>query len=281
VLIDVVHTTRFSYTEAIEESVVEAWLEPRTDADQRRLRFSLDIQPRSPVFSYSDAFENAVHCLSVLPPHRALTITARSQVDTYLSNPFAPPERVPQPLDEVDAWLFLQFGGPVLCVPGVESLAARFQPAGPEHALEALGGLMRYIRETFTYEQEVTTVTSTVEDLLKLGRGVCQDFAHLMIAVCRAMRVPARYVSGYILGDPVHASRGSAASHAWCEAHVPGYGWRGFDPTNNLLAADRHVKVGVGRAYPDVPPTRGTYRGSAEKRIAVEVATRIVDSDGA
>jgi transglutaminase-like putative cysteine protease len=139
---------------------------------------------------------------------------------------------------------------------------------------------MRHIRETFTYEQEVTTVTSTVGDLLELGRGVCQDFAHLMIAVCRAMNVPARYVSGYILGDPSRPSRGSAASHAWCEAFVPGYGWRGFDPTNNLLAADEHVKVGIGRGYPDVPPTRGTYRGAAEKRIEVEVTTRTVEGPG-
>lgn len=277
-LIDVVHTTRLSYDEAIEESIVEAWLEPRHDTDQRRLRFALEIQPRTPVFSYTDAFENAVHCLSVLPPHRSLTITARSRVDTVLINPFTPPQRVPAPLDEVDAWPFLQFGGPVLCLPGITSLAARFHPAGPENTMEALGGLMSYIRETFVYAQAVTTVTSTVEDLLDLGRGVCQDFAHLMIAVCRAMHIPARYVSGYILEDPLLAFRGSAASHAWCEAFVPGYGWRGFDPTNNLLAADRHVKVGIGRAYSDVPPTRGTYRGTAEKQIAVEVVTRTVDS---
>jgi len=94
-----------------------------------------------------------------------------------------------------------------------------------------------------------------------LRKGVCQDFAHMMIAVCRAMGVPARYVSGYILSRPERSARGGGASHAWCEALVAGHGWRGFDPTNDVLAADAHVKVAIGRDYHDVPPTRGCTAG--------------------
>jgi transglutaminase-like putative cysteine protease len=276
-LIDIAHTTRFTYDEAVEESTMEAWLEPQDDRDQRRLHFALEAQPRIPVFAYRDGFANTVHCFSVLPAHRALTVRARSRVETLLANPFAPRERTPPSPDAVDTWPFLQFGGPVMRIAEVEALASRFQPAGPAQVRDALGDLMHHIHQTFEYQPEVTTVTSTVADLLTLGKGVCQDFAHLMIAVCRAMGIPARYVSGYILSGPERAARGAAASHAWCEALVPGYGWRGYDPTNDLLAADSHIKVGLGRSYRDVPPTRGIYRGTAEEHIAVAVETVLAE----
>src|SRR5579863_2386712 len=133
-LIDVLHTTQFSYTEPIEESVVEACLEPRSDEDQRRLYFALEVQPRTPLFSYRDGFTNVVHCFSVLPAHHTLTLIARSRVETLHTNPFAPPVRTPPPLDAVDTWPFLQFADPVLRVEGVEALAERFRPAQPEHS---------------------------------------------------------------------------------------------------------------------------------------------------
>jgi transglutaminase-like putative cysteine protease len=279
-LIDVVHTTSFLYEESIEETVMEAWLEPRNDVDQRRYHFVLEVQPRTAIFSYRDGFANTVHCFSVLPPHQSLIVTARSRVETLLNNPFAPPERLASVPDAVQTWPYLQFGGPVLQTVEVLALAEQFRPHEPEQVWDTLRALMHYIHETFIYEKEVTTVTSTVEDLLAVGKGVCQDFAHLMIAVCRAMNLPARYVSGYIVSRPDRDTRGSAASHAWCEALVPGIGWRGFDPTNDLLATDGHVKVGIGRNYHDVPPTRGTYRGAARKEMRVEVETTIIDSVG-
>ena len=107
---------------------------------------------------------------------------------------------------------------------------------------------------------------------------MCQDFAHLLIGLCRALQIPARYVSGYIvtLGARWRPSRGGGASHAWVEAFTPSHGWRGFDPTNNLLANDRYIKIAIGRDYHDVPPTRGTYRGAAVGNLGVAVSTRVV-----
>ncbi len=277
-LIDITHTTRFTYTDAIEESIMQAWLEPRTDRDQRALQFRLLVLPDTEINAYRDGFGNTIHAFSVLAPHRALTVTARSRVETLLVNPFAPPSRPALDPDAVDAWPYLQFGGPVMRTDEVASLAARFRPDGDGQVWDALRGLMHYIYEAFEYQAEVTTVTSTVEDLLALRKGVCQDFAHLMIAITRAMGIPARYVSGYILSRSGDGARGAAASHAWCEALIPGYGWRGFDPTNDVLAADSHVKVGIGRNYRDVPPTRGIYRGMAEEDIAVAVETTQVDA---
>jgi transglutaminase-like putative cysteine protease len=180
--------------------------------------------------------------------------------------------------DAVDTWLYLQYHGPVVLSSEVATLADRFRPSEPDGLLEALQQVMRHIHGNFEYQPEVTTVHSSIEDVLTLRRGVCQDFSHLMIAICRAMDVPTRYVSGYILNSPDRAARGSGASHAWCEAYVPGYGWRGFDPTNNVLAANGHVKVGTGRDYSDVPPTCGIHRGLAAERIEIAVQTVRLDT---
>ena len=280
-LLDIVHTTCYSYDDPVAESVMEARLEPRSGPEQRLVNFALRCEPPTETFSYRDGFGNAVHLVTLLRPLAGLTLTARSRVETLLDNPFVPPERQAAAPDEVDLWLFRQAGGPVTLTPAVRALAERFRPAGPDRTLPALQDLMLFIYDGFSYEAAVTTVSSTVADLLALRRGVCQDFAHLMIAVCRAMGIPARYVSGYILSRPERAARGSGASHAWCEALVPGFGWRGFDPTNAVLAAGGHVKVAIGRDYRDVPPTRGVYRGIAREQMTVSVETLVADPGAA
>src|SRR5581483_10775151 len=117
----------------------------------------------------------------------------------------------------------------------------------------------------------VTDVTTSVSDVLEGRRGVCQDFAHVLIGLCRALGLPARYVSGYILtgdqsSDP---TRGSDASHAWAEVFTQSHGWRGFDATNNLVVNDRYVKIAIGRDYHDIPPTRGTYHGAQPGKLSV------------
>jgi len=278
-LITVIHTTRFSYEREVVESVMQARLEPRSDADQRLLRFDLQVLPAARLFHYDDGFANTVHCFTVPAPHDHLVVTARSRVETRLINPFEPPTQLPTP-DPVESWPYLQFDGLVCRTAEVDALADRFRPSGDDGVLAAVQDVMRYIHDGFEYQAEVTTVTSTVADVLAVRKGVCQDFAHLMLAICRAMGIPARYISGYIYSSPEHAARGDTASHAWCEAFIPGYGWRGFDPTNAVLAADSHVKVGQGRSYHDVPPTRGVYRGQAEERIEVRVETSAEEAGG-
>ena len=122
---------------------------------------------------------------------------------------------------------------------------------------------------------EATSTTTTVAEVLDGRAGVCQDFAHVLIGLCRSVGLPARYVSGYVLvgnGDPdsIHVS----ASHAWAEVYSPTHGWRGFDPANNIVASEQHVKMAIGRDYGDVPPTHGTFRGLAETTLDVEVSVR-------
>jgi transglutaminase-like putative cysteine protease len=157
-------------------------------------------------------------------------------------------------------------------VPLVREIAPIAGAGGPE----ALGELTREINRRFVYQPNVTNVSSTVADLVELGKGVCQDFAHIWIAACRAAGIPARYVSGYLYtGD----HRQPQASHAWAEAWLPEAGWLAYDPTNPAGGVgEGYVRVAIGRDYRDVPPTRGIFRGSASETLSVDVRVERVEA---
>ena len=150
----------------------------------------------------------------------------------------------------------------------------RFDP------LTALDRLSTLLYRSFDYEAGVTGADSPLDDALVAGKGVCQDFAHIMIAICRAWGVPARYVSGYLSTDRDHGERSDPqATHAWVEAFLPSLRWIGFDPTNDVLACERHIAVAIGRDYSDVPPSRGVFKGDAESQLSVGVSVRQAFAD--
>ena len=170
---------------------------------------------------------------------------------------------------------------------GVWKLADEFlSPAAPFS--ESLRALNTHLFRTLRYRPGATDAGTTVEQFLKVKEGVCQDFAHLMISVCRAAGIPARYVSGYIETDPVlgpdgepldTALIGATASHAWLEIFTPQGLWVGFDPTNDCLEGERHVQIGIGRDYADVPPMKGIFQGSNAQSLSVQVrVTRNADT---
>ena len=138
--------------------------------------------------------------------------------------------------------------------------------------LTVLRTLNREIYEHFEYSKENTRVDSPIDDALRVRQGVCQDFSHIMITLARELQIPCRYVSGYLFNPPdSHDRSTNGATHAWVEAFLPELGWVGFDPTNNAVAAERHIRVAVGRDYADVPPTQGVFRGKAESKLSVSV----------
>jgi transglutaminase-like putative cysteine protease len=198
-----------------------------------------------------------------------LSVTSRSVVETGVDLDADPGEELVQD--------FLRYRSPVKDVPGVRELARRHpidDLASLASVEEALDQLTMTISREFAYDRAVTNVYSAVDEVLDLRAGVCQDFAHLFIAVARAMGVPARYVSGYI-----HTQQGSGvatASHAWAEAWVPMRGWVGYDATHPIRTSDHHVRLAVGRDYSDAAPTRGIYVGSATGAMEVSVRTRVV-----
>ena len=168
--------------------------------------------------------------------------------------------------------------GPSPLVPRLPELVTTAEPFRGPPGLETVQSLMHLVHERFEYRPDVTTVETSVQQVLTHASGVCQDLAHVLLGLCRAIGIPARYVSGYIMAshEAGAPTRGAAASHAWVEAFTPTHGWRGFDPTNDLMASEHHVKMAVGRDYHDVPPTRGTFRGLAVEELSVAVTTHTV-----
>ena len=141
--------------------------------------------------------------------------------------------------------------------------------------LRAVRELSRIIYESFDYEAGVTHADSPIDHALETRRGVCQDFSHIMLAICRSWGVPARYVSGYLFTDRKAGDRSDPdATHAWVEVFLPSTRWIGLDPTNNVIAGERHIAAALGRDYNDVPPSRGVYKGEAESQLAVGVSVR-------
>ncbi len=257
------HTTTFTYDHPISEAYTEMRLRPMDSGGQRCLSFALNTEPRGEVFQYADRFGNDVRYFDVLAPHQKLRVTGISQVLT--PDEFENDTRELSPLDEYDYRL------PSPYVP----LTERLQALAEQHAIkndarETAMALMRALHSSITYLKGVTDVNTNADQVLDVGSGVCQDFAHVMLAVCRAQKIAARYVSGYLY-SPHNGESEHAASHAWVDVFVPNEGWLSLDPTHDGLQTPYYVRVAVGRDYGDVSPTRGIYRGSAQEKLEVQV----------
>ncbi|RAK61325.1 transglutaminase family protein [Phenylobacterium hankyongense] len=282
-LLEVRHVTRYLYDEPVRESIMEVWMQPQKGALQRLVSFDLEIDPAAQLFSYPDPFGNAVYHFDVPQPHDQLTITARSAVETQ------PATALPEALD-LGEWDRLrsdfvlgenfEFLRPHGFARETEALRAFMAEKGLDKLrardpLSAVRALSAIVYDSFAYEAGVTRADSPIDDSLQARRGVCQDFAHVMLAICRAWGVPARYVSGYLFTDRKAGDRSDPdATHAWVEVFLPSLRWIGFDPTNNIVAGERHIACAVGRDYSDVPPSRGVYKGDAESQLAVGVSVR-------
>jgi transglutaminase-like putative cysteine protease len=278
------HVTSFSYQPAVGESVMEVRLQPRSDTRQRCLTSSLDVHPRANVTVYRDFYGNAVHHFDIPGKHQSIEVIAEATVDML---PRLDIESLRQSswdeLDERvshgDYWEMLlpsQYAHPTELL---QRLAHELHLARRGEPLALLKELNSSLYEAFEYAPNTTRVDSPIDDALQTRQGVCQDFAHVMIALVRQLRIPCRYVSGYLYHEDHCKDRSPAgATHAWIEAYLGEAGWVEFDPTNNLLGCDRHIRVAVGRDYADVPPTRGVHRGEAASELSVRVTVSLVDA---
>ncbi len=284
-LLEIRHLTQYRYAAPVRESVMELWLQPLASPRQRLLSFDIELDPVAQLFSYSDSFGNAVYHFDCPQPHDQLLIRSRAVVETEVEEPTPNAldrgewERLNSAFVKGECFDFLRPHGFAQATP---ALGRFMQSRGLDELkradpLTAVRRLCAAIYEAFEYEQGVTRADSPIDDTLEAGRGVCQDFAHVMLAICRLWGIPARYVSGYLLTDRSegHDRSDPDASHAWVEVFLPSLRWVGFDPTNNIPAGDRHVIVAVGRDYGDVPPSRGVFKGDAESDLAVGVSVRL------
>ncbi len=279
------HTNRFTYTVPISESMMEVRMQPRSDVRQRTLRFELTPQPRAKVFAYQDSWGNVVHHFDIPGRHSRLTIIADAVVEIAPANdlPECLPDRAWDDLDAAAAtgewWETLQFSRFARETPLLAALAAEIHWQREGDPLTLLRRLNYALFHEFTYAPRTTHVDSPIDDALKARAGVCQDLAHIMIALARRIGIPCRYVSGYL--SPRRDGRDRSlegATHAWAEAFLPTLGWVGFDPTNDVLAGERHIRVAVGRDYADVPPTRGVFRGESGSELGVLVTISLPDT---
>ena len=284
------HTTTFRYEPAVRESLMEVRLHPRSDGEQRCLTFTLQVEPAANIMQYRDFMGNTVHHFGIAGQHTQVKVTAQSSVEVQ-SVP------VPRPassgdwadLDALvaanDHWEMLLPSHFAQSSPALEQLAHKLNCERRGNPLALLTELNEAIYKLFAYVPNSTKVDSPIEEALETRQGVCQDFAHIMIALVRRLKIPCRYVSGYMFHREKTEERKrehdrslEGASHAWIEALVPGLGWVPFDPTNNLVGGDRHIRVAIGRDYSDVPPTRGVYKGETQSELSVAVTVSPADT---
>jgi transglutaminase-like putative cysteine protease len=285
----VVHDTVYRYASSVSIGQHYAHLTPRHTAAQEVLWHTLEFMPApGELLKSRDYYGN--HCQSVLiqQAHDTLRVRAATLVRISDRRPSAlqaaqPWESALQPSPvAADALGVADMRLPSPLVPVLEAsrqYASRFLLPGRPW-VEALLDLTCHIQSEFIYDPEATQVDTPLAEVLAMKRGVCQDFAHLLLSCLRSHRLPARYVSGYLLNEPPPGMPrlvGSDASHAWVESWLPGYGWVGFDPTNGKLANQEFITLGWGRDYADVAPLRGVVLGGGEHELEVRVTVSRMD----
>jgi transglutaminase-like putative cysteine protease len=278
------HITSFRYEPAVRESVMEVRMQPRTDFRQRCLSFSLNIDPRANMMVYRDFYGNAVHNFDIPERHRTIEVMAQAIVDVLPARSLEGTavddwDELDRRVAQTDYWEMLLPSHFAMPTDLLQKLACELDLRRRGNPLELLQELNGKLYEMFDYAPNTTEVDSPIDDALKARRGVCQDFAHIMTTLVRQLKIPCRYVSGYLYHEDKSMDRSPAgATHAWVEAYLGELGWVAFDPTNNLEGCDRHVRVAVGRDYSDVPPTRGVYKGEAESELSVLVTVLPMDA---
>lgn len=260
-------------------------LRPLESPHQRLLDFAVVTTPPTGSTAESDPFGNLRHVLTINRHHDRLEVVSTSLVE--VDQPEALPECLPP-----DAWklvrsmgnnpLWWDFTRPGPLARPSPTLDEFIDRIGVHPGTDPLSGVLALssvLHHTFDYTPGATSVDSPIEDILTTGRGVCQDYTHVFIAIARSWGIPTRYVSGYLFAvDGKNGDTGvfGAATHAWAEICLPDLGWIGIDPTNNAVAGRRYVRIAVGRDYRDVPPTRGVIEGGGKSRLEVDVRMTLV-----
>lgn len=280
---DVQHRTLYSYDAPVRDSINEAWLCPVSDDLQICHKFDLRIEPSgASVLRRLDFYTNQVHSFELVEPHDRLEVVSSSTVETFSDKRDLKVDSDPGllPALQRDEWLydFLNASKHV-AIPPMIIHEARDLVTPMQDVQQAVEQIMAFIDAAFTYSPGATLVETSVTEVFEERNGVCQDFAHVMIALCRAVGIPARYVSGYFWIEKSLEGEAddNTQSHAWVECYLPGIGWVGYDPTHNRRVSEIYIKVAIGRDYADVRPLYGTYRGKS--RAVMDVAVKVLRLD--
>lgn len=266
-LLNIQHETVYRYSAPVDYTIQHLRLTPRQEAHQQAIDWKITTPGKYQC--HRDAYGNLGHILVLDRPHEEIRISVRGQVEISTENAHLPSDG-----GEIPLLVYLQPTRLTTADDTIKELSMSAYGAR-RGAIDAMFRLIDSIQHAVAYVPGTSLVTSTAAEVLNVGAGVCQDHAHIFIACCRVLDLPARYVSGYIHpGDTDHA-----ASHAWADVWLEGMGWVSFDITNANFAASEHCRLAVGRDYLDACPVRGVRHGGGAE--AMEVNVRIAHPDSA
>ncbi len=271
----ILHRTEYRYAQAVRNNINELHLTPLNTPRQKLGLHLIKILPAVRLQKYQDLYRNTVHRFEIEAPHSELVIDASSIVETKPTPITEIPINLPlssvrQPEFQESFQPYLQPDGPIIITPEIWRQAIDVE--NERHDIfSVVIGLMEKVHQLCTYVPKATHIGTTTEEFFAKPQGVCQDYAHLLLAFCRALQLPARYVCGYVFDAKRGEVIGSHASHAWCEIWIPTYGWLGVDPTNKKVIHEAYVASAVGRDYRDATPITGNYWGSGDREMRVTV----------
>lgn len=268
--LDILHRTRYVYSSPVRDSFNDVRLEPPSIPEQTVESFLLKVLPAVRMKHYTDFYGNWIHHFEIPESHGYLLIESQSRVTTHwpealpLDAKLCPLANIAEVANIERCFDFLQTSRFIELEADAWRLALD-ATVGCTDVWQATLALMSFTHGYLKYESRSTHVHTHMSSVIKDRRGVCQDFAHFMIGLCRSLKIPARYISGYL------ATEAASATHAWVEVFIPNTGWRALDPTHNRQIDGTYVKIGHGRDYADVPPVSGNYRGTLDRTMEVQV----------
>lgn len=273
----------FEYDELVRESQNELRAAPVSDEHQSLISYRVSTTPAARVYSFEDYWGTRVDTFGVREPHILLDVVAEASVETRSKPLLAASPRFEALADRRFRDAHLEYFERTRHTEWNDAIAAEARTQvslmGGD-VVSAVLALHRRVHSSMSYVPGATYVGMGVDEVFGRGQGVCQDYAHLAVAMCRSVGIPARYVSGYLFtaddakGADVERDVVNVQTHAWFEAAVPGMGWLALDPTNSQAVGPRHIKIGHGRDYDDVPPLRGMYAGRPAATLTVGVEIR-------
>lgn len=262
------------------ESVNEIRIYPMPSPEQEVLQHDLIITGNPEMQVYTDYWGNRTGFFNVMEGHQELKIESRLLVRTIDREPdflktVGSFKQLTEEIDQSLLLLELSRTGLIGCQDQIHQICSELND-GSKNIRELTEAFSRFIFENFTYRKGITTIETTVDEIMQIREGVCQDFAHVLLQLLRTSGIPCRYVSGYICPNK-NGMRGEGATHAWVEVYIPQIGWCGIDPTNNTWVGGNHVKLAVGRNFKDCTPVKGTFKGTARQYLFVYVSVGYED----
>jgi transglutaminase-like putative cysteine protease len=293
------HITKYEYDALVIDSINQIKIYPYQSADQQVIEHQVIVSHNPPIALHTDYWGNNTGIFTLTEPHKKMAIESRLTVQTETGTPHdvvAPSivlqydYRLPDQIQSTEIIHQILESSGQFSVGSQQWAVGNGQTANSPLPTEncplptanqawAIADFCnRYIFENFTYQKGITTIETTVDEILKYKKGVCQDFAHLLLQLLRTAGIICRYVSGYICPNK-NGMRGEGATHAWIEIWLEGQGWLGLDPTNNLWVSNSHVRLAVGRTFDDCSPAKGTFKGLANQKLSVFVSIGYEDGN--